>query len=338
MPRRRGNSALPCPRPSWRFPTRSSTEFAQPPYYHCASRRRRRASRSASWGRVRPSAAIRSSHSTANLCAVSTAGPSPRRSVHEARSREANSARTITPMTVIVRTCRGVPPLRRSLSGIASALIVGTAGWESSRSSATISSEPEIDERRDPLGAERVDDRDDDPRGGAEAPDRRAFEGGRDTVEQRIRGELAGEADRDQRDRQRPGLLQPLAPTPAETGDEQSRHREILGPEKDPGEADEMEHDESRDDLPGRGVRAPAEPGLQHPLDRGPAAMQGAPGDELPRGAVPHPAEQHRQHQIAVRLPPAAPVAAERLVEIVAQPGGERDVPALPEIGRASCR
>src|SRR5213080_3486871 len=47
--------------------------------------------------------------------------------------------------------------------------------------------------------------------------------------------------------------------------------------------------------------------------------------------AVPEPAKQHRQKQVAVGLPPAVTVAAERLVKIVAQPGRQRNVPTLPE-------
>ena len=110
-------------------------------------------------------------------------------------------------------------------------------------------SEPEIDEWRDPLGTERVDHRDDNPSSGAEPPGRRALEGCREALEQRIRRELAGKADRDQRDHKRSGLLQPLAPAAGETGDKEPRHREILGPEEDPGQADEMEHDQGRDEL-----------------------------------------------------------------------------------------
>src|SRR5207302_2335485 len=79
---------------------------------------------------------------------------------------------------------------------------------------------------------------------------------------------------------------------------------------------------------------APADPRLQHALDREAAAMQSAPGDEFPRRAVPEPAEQHRQEEVAVGLPPAVAVAAERLVKIVAQPGRQRDVPALPEFAQ----
>ena len=64
-------------------------------------------------------------------------------------------------------------------------------------------------------------------------------------------------------------------------------------------------------------------------------AMHAAPDDEIPRSAVPQAAEQHREEQVEVHAQPPLSVAAERDVEIVAQPGGERDVPAPPEVGDA---
>ena len=153
-------------------------------------------------------------------------------------------------------------------------------------------------------------------------------------LEQRTRGELAGKADEGQRHHEGPGLLQPARPAGAEPRDIEPRHFEILGPEEDPGEAHEMEHDECRDDPRGRPLRVPAEPGLQHALDCETAAMQRAPGDEFPPRPMPDPAEQHRYHQVAIGVEPAVPVAAERLIEIVAQPGRQRDVPALPELAQ----
>ena len=54
--------------------------------------------------------------------------------------------------------------------------------------------------------------------------------------------------------------------------------------------------------------------------------------DERPGGAVPEPAEQHRQQQVAVREQRALAVAAERDVEVVAQPARQRHVPAPPEV------
>lgn len=62
--------------------------------------------------------------------------------------------------------------------------------------------------------------------------------------------------------------------------------------------------------------------------------MQCAPGNEFPTRAVPDPAEQHRQHHVAVGLQPAIAIAAQRLVEIVAQPGRQRNMPAVPEFAQ----
>ena len=64
----------------------------------------------------------------------------------------------------------------------------------------------------------------------------------------------------------------------------------------------------------------------RRPVDR-------APGDERPAGAVPEPADEHGQHEVAVREERAAAVSAERDVEVVAQPARQRHVPAAPEIG-----
>ena len=66
--------------------------------------------------------------------------------------------------------------------------------------------------------------------------------------------------------------------------------------------------------------------------------MEGAPEHEGPGRPVPQPAEQHREQEVHVgaRLPPA--VSAERDVEVVAQPGREADVPALPELPRVRAR
>ena len=61
--------------------------------------------------------------------------------------------------------------------------------------------------------------------------------------------------------------------------------------------------------------------------------MDAAPDDEIPRRAVPQASEEHREDEIEIRARLAAAVSAERDVEVFAQPGGERDVPAPPEVG-----
>ena len=60
-------------------------------------------------------------------------------------------------------------------------------------------------------------------------------------------------------------------------------------------------------------------------------AVQRAPGDEGPARAVPQAAEQHGEHEVAVAHEPPGTVAAERDVEVVAQEGRQRHVPAPPE-------
>ena len=52
---------------------------------------------------------------------------------------------------------------------------------------------------------------------------------------------------------------------------------------------------------------------------------------------MPEPAQDHGQHQVAVGVPSAPPVPAERDVEVVAQPGRQGYVPAVPELLRVRC-
>ena len=72
-----------------------------------------------------------------------------------------------------------------------------------------------------------------------------------------------------------------------------------------------------------------------HSFDAQQTAVITAPDDEIPACAVPQAAQQHGQHQIAIRHPAAVAIAAQRDVQIVAQPARERNVPAMPEIGDA---
>src|SRR5258707_14461540 len=67
--------------------------------------------------------------------------------------------------------------------------------------------------------------------------------------------------------------------------------------------------------------------------DEQPAVVQ-TPRDEVQRRAVPETAESHRHEQVRVTAPRTLSVASERDVEVVAQPGGEGDVPAAPELRR----
>ena len=62
-------------------------------------------------------------------------------------------------------------------------------------------------------------------------------------------------------------------------------------------------------------------------------AVQESPEHEVPARAVPQPAQEHGDDQIDVRAPRPLPIAAQRDVEVVAEPLAERDVPAAPEVG-----
>ncbi len=64
--------------------------------------------------------------------------------------------------------------------------------------------------------------------------------------------------------------------------------------------------------------------------------MIGSPADERPVGAVPEAADKEYNQRVAHRLPLAAPASAQRDVDVVAEPGGERYVPAAPELGDVS--
>ena len=84
---------------------------------------------------------------------------------------------------------------------------------------------------------------------------------------------------------------------------------------------------------PSGALESTVELAMDHEQD----AVQASPDDEVPGGSVPEAAEEHRDQRgcTRVRLGPAA-IAAERDVEVVAQPGGQRDVPAPPEVRTGS--
>ena len=64
-------------------------------------------------------------------------------------------------------------------------------------------------------------------------------------------------------------------------------------------------------------------------------AVNPAPDDERPIGAVPQAAQEHGDQEIAVSLCLAVAIAAQRNVEIIAEPRAQADVPAPPEILQA---
>ena len=70
----------------------------------------------------------------------------------------------------------------------------------------------------------------------------------------------------------------------------------------------------------------------QEPVPGQGQAVQGAPEDEGQTRPVPQAAQEHGQHQVQIGPTPAFAVAAQGDVEIIPQPGGQRDMPAPPEI------
>ena len=64
--------------------------------------------------------------------------------------------------------------------------------------------------------------------------------------------------------------------------------------------------------------------------------MEGAPEDEGPVGTVPQTAEQEDDHDVERPTANAHTTAAKGDIEIVAEPAGERDVPAVPELADAT--
>ena len=113
---------------------------------------------------------------------------------------------------------------------------------------------------------------------------------------------------------------------------------EGLGAEEHPGQVDQQVGEQTERDEGERARPVAVEPRTQHALGREIQAVQSAPDHEGPAGAMPEAAEQHRRHQRRIRAALAVTIAAERNVEIVAQPRRQRDVPAPPEIGEADRR
>src|SRR5262249_13030266 len=66
--------------------------------------------------------------------------------------------------------------------------------------------------------------------------------------------------------------------------------------------------------------------------------MPHAPDDKSPAGPVPGAAQDENNREIAHRIPARSATTAERHVDIVAEPGRQRDVPASPEILNRSRR
>src|ERR1043166_8205542 len=117
-------------------------------------------------------------------------------------------------------------------------------------------------------------------------------------------------------------------------GERGEQREEIAGrrAEEHPADAHEGEHHQ-------RGQRVAGTPEVssqeiingQQPIEHQQRAVIKAPHDEPEAGAVPQPAEEHGDGEIAQGFQPPFALATERNVEIVAQPTRQRDVPALPE-------
>ena len=114
---------------------------------------------------------------------------------------------------------------------------------------------------------------------------------------------------------------------------------EVRSPEEDPGEADrgvghEPEHEagarESRDGW------VLSKDALQDMLDRQVDAMQEAPDHERPGGPVPEAPDEHHDDEVDGGPGEGDTVPAQRNIKIVAQEGGQRDVPPAPEVQEAN--
>lgn len=64
--------------------------------------------------------------------------------------------------------------------------------------------------------------------------------------------------------------------------------------------------------------------------------MECTPGEEGPVGPMPEATDKKDDKRVAHHLGFAYTAAAQRDVDIVAEPGGERDVPAAPELGNVA--
>ena len=78
--------------------------------------------------------------------------------------------------------------------------------------------------------------------------------------------------------------------------------------------------------------QTPDQPGEAQSLRDEERPVVQAPDDEVPARAVPQTAQEEHQDEVAVHPSRADAVAAERDVQVIAEPRRERDVPAAPEL------
>ena len=120
-------------------------------------------------------------------------------------------------------------------------------------------------------------------------------------------------------------------------GNHRPRVGEGVVTEEDPAKGHEMEGDEDGKEP----AEASAMVGLvvveqmfARPFMNGEGhTVHAAPGNEIETGTMPQAAEKHRDDEIDVLAHPTLAVAAQRDVDIVANPRREGDMPATPEIG-----
>src|SRR4051794_2420944 len=189
-------------------------------------------------------------------------------------------------------------------------------------------SEAEVDERSDTLAGHRRPHEEDQH--GEPGPERRGpdlLDPDLEALDRPLGQQLQADHGNDrEHDRHAP---QGRRPRDDEPGEEAAGELQALRAEQDPAEDDEVERHEPPQ--PARGSQAPAERVLGDQAD----AVERPPQHERPRRALPPAAEHHRDEQVAVRLRAAAPVAAGRDVEEVAQEARQRHVPAAPEVAEA---
>ena len=108
---------------------------------------------------------------------------------------------------------------------------------------------------------------------------------------------------------------------------------EGVGTEKDPQERHYDKCQQPRCETHPPGVGQCLEPRHEPLVQTQRPPVPGSPEDELPCRPVPQPADEHCGHEVKILPALATTVAAQRDIDIVAQPERQRHVPAPPELG-----
>ena len=112
--------------------------------------------------------------------------------------------------------------------------------------------------------------------------------------------------------------------------EDQQRVAHVLRPEEHPHQAHEGRRQRRRSAAP-PGARFRRESPCPQLVGAQRQPVQRAPDHEGHVRAVPQAAQRHGDHQVQIGTRRAAAVAAERYVQVLLQPAGQADVPALPE-------